>query len=371
MKVFIRASWIAVLIILGCGAALAQAGTQAACTPSFAFTGQWLGADAAYSVPLPDGRTFWTFGDTLYGEKRVVVGQDPQMVRNSVGVSTCKDGKWDIHYAIRQDKDGKPVDFFKARLPKTWYWPLDGVFYKGDLWVSLLCVRSVPASNTFTFGFEICGTDLAHITGIQAADPQKWDVSYTELVPDGAKSYPSATALVKENDVYIFSQNEFGPKSLIATRIAGKGLTDPRKNLEYWAADGTWKRGFDPKNARPVMQQGISELSIRYHPELKKWVAVMFSPEWPTDKIILRTADQMLGPWTEGEVIYRVPELQKDNPKYDSDTFCYAAKEHPEFEKPGELVFTYACNSGKPSKLADLLHIYLPQTIRMKMPPTK
>jgi hypothetical protein len=370
MKAIIQASLLAFLIVSGCAAAAAQAGRDASCTPKFAFTGQWLGGDVASSIPLPDGRDVWIFGDTLYGDKRVVVGQDPQMVHNSIGVSTCANGQWRIGYTIRDGK-GKPIDFFPARLPNTWYWPLDGVYYKGELWISLLCIRPKPVADTFTFGFEVCGTDLAHITGIDAADPQKWNVSYSELVPDGTNSYPSATALVEGDAIYIFGQNDFGEKSLVATRIPGKGVQDPRKNLEYLAAGDTWKSGFEPKNAKPVMRTGTTELSIRYHPELKKWVAVMFAPGWPTNKIILRTADNMLGPWTEGETIYRIPEMQKDNPGYDVDTFCYAGKEHPEFEKPGELVFTYACNSGKPSKLVNLEHIYLPQVVTMKMPEVK
>src|ERR1700694_2011657 len=63
------------------------------CEPSFPFKGSWWGADAAYSIPLPDGRSVWIFGDTLYGDRRVVEGNDPRMVRNSIGVSNCDRSK--------------------------------------------------------------------------------------------------------------------------------------------------------------------------------------------------------------------------------------------------------------------------------------
>ena len=52
-----------------------------------------LGADAAYSIPLKDGRDLWIFGDTLEGAQRVVQQNTPVMVRNSIGVSTCEAGK--------------------------------------------------------------------------------------------------------------------------------------------------------------------------------------------------------------------------------------------------------------------------------------
>jgi hypothetical protein len=59
--------------------------------------------------------------------------------------------------------------------------------------------------------------------------------------------------------------------------------------------------------------------------------------------------------------------MQKNSPEYDKDTFCYAGKEHPEFEK-GDLVFTYVCNTMNVKKLETEMGIYYPKVVRMKMP---
>src|SRR5579863_1127822 len=88
------------------GAVVLALGRDAACTPSFPLRPPWLGADAAYSIPLPDGRDVWIFGDTLYGEKRLVTGEVPQMVHNSFGISRCEAGRWKIDYAIKRDANG-------------------------------------------------------------------------------------------------------------------------------------------------------------------------------------------------------------------------------------------------------------------------
>jgi hypothetical protein len=64
-----------------------------------------------------------------------------------------------------------------------------------------------------------------------------------------------------------------------------------------------------------------------------------------------------------------MPEMQRDHPGWDKDTFCYAAKEHPEFEQPGDLVFTYVCNTMAVPKLVKELNIYYPQVVRKPMPP--
>ena len=335
------------------------------CTPHFSAGQKWLGSDAAYSIPLPDGRSVWIFGDTLFGTERRVAGKDPVMVRNSIGVSTCMDGKFNINYVIRKSGNGKALDFFQARNRNTWYWALDGFYHDKSLYVTLLCLRDKPVTATDPIGFETCGSDLAKISDLEA-DPQDWTMEYFSLVPDGVKAYPSATALVDGDFAYIFALYENAARPLLVTRIPVNGLKDPPRNLQYLGKDGSWKSGFVPADAKPVMDNGATELSIRYHPEMNKWVAVMMDPKL-TGKIILRTAPEMTGPWSEPKAIYSVPELKKDSPGYDVDTFCYAGKEHPEFEK-GDLLFTYACNTMKVPKLLEKLDLYYPQTVRMEMP---
>ena len=360
----------AACLLLAAGPSAFAAGADSACTPNFPLehgnADGWLGADAAYSIPLPDGRDVWIFGDTLYGQQRVVNGTTPQMVRNSIGISTCRHRRWQLHYVIRKDAQGQPASYFTPQHPNTWYWALDGFVAGRDLWVTLLCVRNAPA-KTAAMAFETCGTDLAHISSPRP-NPQTWKIDYFPLVPNGAHAYPSATAVVDGHDAYIFALNEKGSRPLEATRIPLDGLGDPQRNLQYLANDGQWKPGFDPATAAEVMHKGSPELSIRYHPELKQWVAVMFDPEAFSSKILLRTAPSLTGPWSNGQVIYTVPEMQPTTPGYDKNTFCYAAKEHLEFER-GDLVFTYVCNTFDVPTLATNLGIYFPRVVRMPMPP--
>jgi hypothetical protein len=137
--------------------------------------------------------------------------------------------------------------------------------------------------------------------------------------------------------------------------------------LEYLAADGKWKKGFAPDDTLAVMTPGSSELSIRYHPEIKRWLAVMFAPGAFSSDIVLRSAPSATGPWTEGQVVYSAPEMKPGIAGYDKDTFCYAGKEHPEFEH-SDLVFTYTCNTFAVPKLATEMNIYFPRVVRMPMP---
>ncbi|HEY1743725.1 MAG TPA: hypothetical protein VGG18_11210 [Granulicella sp.] len=57
------------------------------------------------------------------------------------------------------------------------------------------------------------------------------------------------------------------------------------------------------------MKNGNTELSIRYRPDLKQWLSVTVEPNGFSDKVILRRAPYLIGPWTEGQVIYHIPEM--------------------------------------------------------------
>lgn len=327
----------------------------------------WEGADAAYSIPLPDGRDVWIFGDTLYGPERRVVGKDPQMVHNSLGISTCKDGQWHLQYVLKHDAAGNALSYFSPADSTHWYWALDGFYANGNLWVTLLCIRHPSKPAPEGFDFETCGSDLAQISELDR-NPQQWQVSVHPLVADGVIAYPSASAVVNDSYAYIFALYENGTHPLLATRIPLNKLTAPAANLQYLAADGSWKHGFDPAKAKVVMPHGSSELSIRYHPALKKWLAVMVDPAPFSGKIIMRTAPSVTGPWTNGEVIYQIPEMQP-GPTRDKNVFCYAGKEHPELEKGSDLVFTYVCNTMDVSELPTHKDIYYPKVTQRPIPP--
>ena len=329
----------------------------------------WQGADAAYSIPLPDGRDVWIFGDTLYGSHRVVRGNDPQMVHNSLGISTCTDGHWNLRYILRHDADGHPTSFFSPTNPGHWYWALDGFYANGDLWVTLLCVRKSAKPAPAGLDFETCGSDLAQVSHLDRA-PEHWQVTIHPLVPDGVDAYPSATTVVHNGYAYLFALYEKGTRPLLVTRIPLTGLDNPATHLEYLGNDDAWHSGFDPARAKEVMPQGSPELSIRYHPALKQWFAVSFAPGMFSDRIILRTAPTLTGPWTAARnatTLYYVPEMQP-GPSHGKNIFCYAGKEHPELETPGNIVFTYVCNTLSPPELTTHPNIYLPQVIRVPLP---
>jgi hypothetical protein len=151
-------------------------------------------------------------------------------------------------------------------------------------------------------------------------------------------------------------------------RIPIAQLDRPRESIEYQANDGAWKPGGGWQDARIIIDRGATEMSVRYHSSINKWVAVQNGPQLFSHEIIIRKAPTLEGPWSEPEPIYSFPEMKKSNPRYDRDTFCYAAKEHAEFASAsGSTVVTYACNSLEVRKQIENMTIYRPQAFELDL----
>src|SRR5437588_6974655 len=83
-----------VLLLFSPAWSQAPAHVRARPLPDFSYTQGWLGADDAYSIPIGKDRSVWLFGDSFVANNDVKLrSQYKAMVRNSLGVSTCKVGQ--------------------------------------------------------------------------------------------------------------------------------------------------------------------------------------------------------------------------------------------------------------------------------------
>lgn len=335
---------------------------------NFPYEQGWLGADDAYSVPIGHGKSVWLFGDTFAGDIGNKDRNKTTMVRNSVGVTTCvADKPCTIQYFWKNPKTPKPRSFFATGTEEEWYWPMDGYLDGDKLYVSLMIVRNKPgAGPTDAFGFEIDGTRWATVSNAMAP-PDEWKISIKDLTK---KDLWPGSSIVRDGDFVLFytqaSQGE-GKGYMIVMRVPVKKIDSPEKNFEYLANDGQWHVGLPHGDAQHVIDQAISEMSVRYHPSTKKWVAISPGIEFPSKRVIARTADSPIGPWSQPQDIFEFPEMKAANPIYDKDTFCYATKEHTEFED-ANVVMTYACNSSVIAKVMNTLELYRPQVVLLDVP---
>lgn len=383
-------AWLACALFACAGLPGYPEAPRPACWPSFPYRDGWLGGDAAYSIPLSPSRSLWLFGDSFVGEPGQPDRSSARFVHNSIGLSTCgADASFDIRYFWGAGGDGAPRAFLERGGP-GWWWLFGGFVHAGRLYLGLLEVEPAASRGPLALPFRFTGTALARIDD-PSADPRSWR---PERIPlsRGSLALPLSAMLTHGPHLYLFTFLDRGdsrfPRILLRLPLARmtEEPADLEGALETLDASGAWRPGLAPGSARILMDDNATEMSVRYHAGLGKWLALYnypdpggSFPETPTsDAIYLRSAERLEGPWSEPARIYRIPELaQSGGRPADPHTGCYAAKEHPQFSLPGSLTFTYVCNlfSGPGQdpfailgRLARRMDLYRPVAAAVSLP---
>ena len=388
-----------------------QAGTAALCLPSFPYRDGWLGGDAAFSVPLPTGdvadtattTTLWLFGDSFVGREGQPDRRGAALVHNTIGLSRCTGEGWQIDYHWRLDAQGNAVAFFDSGESQPYWWPFAGFTHDGSLYVSLLEVSTSSESNSNQLPFRLSGVKIARIDD-PSAPPANWHIQ-TRALSHSREAFPSSASVVSGDYVYFFAflqrpENRLpGFLARLPLRVLEAFPENLSDSLETWTESEQWQRGFLPRSARILMPESASEMSVHYDTELRRWLAVYGFPiakseakggsevanekgaparARAADRVYLRGAERLTGPWSEPRSIFLIPDIQADYAGgHDPDTFCYAAKAHPEFSPPGRLLLTYVCNlwagADEPpwqaiERLTTEMNLYRPQPVLIPLP---
>jgi hypothetical protein len=416
------ASLLLLLLIVGCvrsvpltpvpeasvNAPDAFAGREAECLPDFPDRGGWYGGDAAYSIPLPtrNGSTsLWLFGDSFVEQPNSSSGRQYPFIHNSIALTRCAiGGNWHLEYFWRRDQAGTPRAFFEPNPAATWvrniaettggdayYWLFDGFIAHDSLFIGLLRVGESRPRGPFRLPFELFGMDLARIDNFRDP-PEEWIVRISTL-SESRVAFPGSAFIATEGFIYAFGFLDFddGRAPRILTRLEPSALVlwkpDLTADIETLTESGEWISGVESSAARILMQDDASEMSVHFDVSSQAWFAVYSDPipdpdshsDGPeTTRIWLRRAERLEGPWGPPVPLIAIPEMRADPMRApDDNLFCYAAKAHPQFSTPGELVVTYVCNLFSRSaeevastlrRLQDTPTIYRPRALSISIP---
>jgi len=363
--------------LISTGVQFAHATDQCVPPEKFPYKQGWLGGDGAYSIPLSDGRTLWLFGDTFISddphqrEGRIVSA----FIRSTIGISTCEPS-FDMAYYWRQMYSPHPKPFFHLTDDKdTWYWPTDGFEHNGKVYITLT-KHKIDPDGPPGLNFTVSGVVLAIVQNMKD-DPAQWIVEYKRL-SDNPYASPVATIGIDGERFYFLSVLHNGAHDIMITRVPVSAIGDPQGSVEYLDKEGRWSKGFNQKNfdvnmAEILFEKGSTEMTVRYHGLLNKWL-VLYSKNF--SEVYVRTADHVWGPWSKERMIFKMPEVEAIE-----NSLCYAGKEHIQYsgEYQEDLVFTYACNFLIPDSIpeeqrnAELeksfqnMDMYVPTTISLSL----
>jgi len=348
--------------------ALVTAGIQYRCLPEFPFKDGWLGADGTVSVPLDATTTLFLFSDTYVGRKNQKSRNKKglRMVANTAAIQTCSnEDESNIRYYWNMMYSSRPAPIFKPSHNDYKFWVTDAFLLHNNLYVLLENIAPYhDAPPDEIFAFKQIGFTLAKINNPYVA-PNTWQIEYT-LLPHFKNPEMGLHCHSKHNDYIYFFVSRYDQ----AIQLVRKKITDfdnQNKPFEYYSLDKTWKKGLDPDDMHSLFK-GFRCNTVKYHPDQQVWV--MINDIWFMDnKIKMRTASELTGPWSNEKVIYTIPERTQGNKLYHEDNFCYLARECIQNydAKNKMMLITYDVNNFNMSHVIDHPEVYTPKVIKVPL----
>jgi hypothetical protein len=393
---YIRATGVLFAVFLASGFPVACSGggsvgvTTSPTSPStptssgyFPYQQGWLGADGAYSIPIGTGQSLWIFADTFVGAANATSRtQANGFIHNSIAISTCSGTSCTFQYYWPGMGTSNQRPVFSA--PGTdWFWPMDGFVYNGTLYLALM---QMHLQGSGAFGFAYSGAQLVSISNYTAS-PSQWSMQYQQL-NTGGSAVPGISIVANQGSTgnpnpadppgasYAYFFTGLGsPPYLALLRIPLTQLNSLSRpgnsNWQYLNTSGGWETWQDTATTLPtdnaaVINPGATEMTIRYHASTNQWIAVY--PVGLDNQAFYSVSNSLTSGWGQSESLYSYPEMQPANANYTPNVFCYAAKEHIEFETAGQLFFTYACNSTVTSDITNNTNLYHPVVVTQTLP---
>lgn len=335
---------------------------------SFVRTSGWTGADGAASIPLPNNRVLWLFGDSFIGpveSGRHMPGTT--MVNNTIAIGPMRrtpptERELTFHWGYAQ---GKPAAWCVPDQPDRWFWPASGgIVAPGpdgrDRLILFMTRLSRVDNSDSIWNFRARGTTLTFVTN-PADSPAEWKQSQS-VINEFAERGPQigwGFAVLRDGLdpgrllIYgIDTTNNFDRKVVLARA--------PSATVEDVA---TWRfltaRGWDtsPTDLASLAAQAGPEVSVH---KLNDRYVMVYSHPMLGAEVYARVSRQPEGPWSEARQIYLCPE-----PAQDKKLLVYSAKAHPELSGPRDLLISYCVNSTEFTDVLEHADRYRPRFVRV------
>lgn len=325
----------------------------------------WTGGDSTYSVRTPAGEV-WVFSDTFLGTVRPDGSRPPvtgdggttPFVHNSFVVWNAAAGPVTV---AGSDRRGGAVSVVSAPDRRHWYWARAGVPDGRALEVVYARYERTGAGP---LDVAWRGNVLARFGAGRLSRPS----SLTPL-PSSARIAWGAWLERHGGCTYVYG-TENAPSAGNFLHLARVEGSDLRRPWRFWTARGTWS----PEESRAARLTGPDGAALRTSDELSvvrhgSWYALVgqrtdapFSAE-----VQLAWSRAPGGPFTRPRTVYTAPEAGPHGTYRSADVFAYNPHEHPELERPGELVVSYNVNSLVPQDVVRRARIYRPRFVRVTL----
>lgn len=295
----------------------------------------WTGGDATYSVPLPDGRTLWLFGDSFIGPVNPNRSRPPSGLKRNAFV--VQNGNEMITLT------GGTSAFIEPVEPGWWYWPGHGFAHGDTLQVILFGFKST-GSGAWDFAYASVDVATFSLPDIKL-------LSIERRFTDPPTNYGAA---ILETDGYLYlygSEKQGLSKFLHTARVAGKDLNG---EWEYFTGTG-WST--DPAQSARHFAHVSDEFAVFEH---NNRFYLLTQHHVLGGEIYLYDSAQPESGFANKRLVYCTPQSKKAN------LFTYNAFAHPQFSSNGALLVSYNVNSQVFADLFSNADNYRPYFVRVK-----
>lgn len=282
------------------------------------FGGGWTGGDATYSIPLPDGRNLWLFGDTFLGTVRADRSRPASGLINNTFV--VQDGE--ELTTLYAGSAGNASAFVKPAEEGWWYWPGHGVARNDTLEVVLFGFKNVGGG---AWGFEYTSIDIARFSL-----PDIRLLSIERKVEAPSVNY-GACILEEDGYYYLYGAEKDGLLKYL--RLARAPVREGLAG-EWAYYDGTQWAADPARSAR--LFANVSEQFTAFKHEGRYYLLTQH--HILGGEIYMYRSEAPFGPFTEKTLIYCTPQTE-------GDIFTYNAFAHTQFLNDGALLVSYNVNS--------------------------
>ena len=319
----------------------------------------WNGGDGVYSTTLPDGNSFWSFGDSFFGLVSEMRDRKcpNNLPRNAAMIQTGEESCDDflvLNEYVSTDPNNREL-YYKG---KTWlrhpdasksqaeidrgetdsdifYWPGDATVIKRDGKTILqvlfgACDDHMVRSETSMAEYDLTG---------KPGDGQYMNLIklYKDVVPYSA-GYGSGILEAPDGHTYLYST--IGTGWMGAWAIVARSETyDLLSEWEYYikSENGEWNWQKEIPTEEEMRRSGISNGDWVTEPSVFMYgdYYYMVTQDMTNGKIYIMQAEQPYGPFKNRKALYEVPI---------EHSATYNAFIHPQLSRTGELVISYNMN---------------------------
>lgn len=311
-------------------------------TKYFRRTSGWIASDATISLPLPNNKVLWLFGDTYIDGFR---SSDTSVscffqVKNSMLLQD-KQNPSQLLTILDNTQTGLNRTPIKINDNNTTYfWPGHG-FVEGDtasvFWQQYQGANMKLIGNYVSKIYTPGLVDASAVKKLQKL-PIPDSVNYgVAVIIDSVAGY---------RYIYGFVQEWVVNRPVVARSPLNKSILEP---WEFYTGTTTWSK--NPKDAKPILPAARHYVSPSYSVIKIKSKYYMISQDngYLTcglgREIYAWRSDNPYGPFSGKKVLYTIEDKYKG-----SYYITYNATAHPQFTKDNELLISYNVNDICPAQ---------------------